>query len=34
MEGEEADRLPETTQGDVEGAEVGGGVVETVQAGR
>jgi hypothetical protein len=29
----EADGLPETTQGFVPGAEIGGGVVETVQAG-
>ena len=28
----EADGLPETTEGDVEGAEIGGGVVEAVQA--
>ena len=31
LEGEEPDGLPEATQGDMEGAEIGGVVVETVE---
>ena len=33
LQGEEADGLPEAAEGDMEGAEIGGGVVETVQTG-
>ena len=33
LKGEEADRLADTAQGNVEGAVIGGGVEEAVQAG-
>jgi hypothetical protein len=33
LNGEEADRLPDAAQGDMKGAEIGGGVEEAVQAG-